>query len=148
MKQEHYPIELSPTYYNNTRSKYAGNKIKFILGDSSIIFKELLPTITEPVVFFLDGHYSSGDTAKGNKDCPLIEEIINIHSLCSVGAIIIIDDFRLFGLSPKTGLAEDWSSINKTEILSILDTRISTHYHLDSECAKDDRFIIHINPKT
>ena len=60
-------------------------------------------------------------------------------------AIIIIDDVRLFGKSPKTGLNEDWSEISNEKILDILKPRISKVYYLDSSCAKDDRLIIHIN---
>ena len=32
-------------------------------------------------------------------------------------------------------------------LLNILQPRINKVYHLDSECAKDDRLIIHINAK-
>uniref|UniRef100_A0A6C0HYQ4 Methyltransferase n=1 Tax=viral metagenome TaxID=1070528 RepID=A0A6C0HYQ4_9ZZZZ len=140
-----YTIEFSEKYHNNTKNKYNGNKINFILGDSSIIFENLLPIIQKKTIFFLDGHWSSGDTGKSEKDCPLIEEITHINNLCKQEAIIIIDDYRLFGLSPETGLNEDWSSISKAKILSILGSRITKMYHLDSEHAKDDRFIIHIN---
>ena len=141
-----YTIEFSQQYYNNTKNKYNGDKINFILGDSSIVFNDLLPTITHSCIFFLDGHWSSGDTGKSAKDCPLLEEITNINNLFKHDAIIIIDDFRLFGLGPSSGkLNEDWSEISKVEILSILISRINKVYHLDSEADKDDRLIIHIN---
>lgn len=143
-----YTIEFSETYYNNTKNKYSGSKINFILGDSSIVLESLLPNITDKCIFFLDGHFSGGDTGQSNKDCPLYEEITHIHNLCTNDAIIIIDDFRLFGLDKSSGkLGEDWSEINKEEILKILQPRINKVYHLDSILDKNDRLIIHINAK-
>lgn len=136
-----YTIEISEKYYNNTKNRYNGDKITFILGDSSNVFNNLLPTITDNCIFFLDGHWSGGDTGKGINDCPLIEEITHINLLFQHSAIIIIDDFRLFGLD----IDHDWSMIHKDNILDILRSRINTVYHLDSECDKDDRLIIHIN---
>jgi hypothetical protein len=141
-----YTIEYSEKYYTNTKSKYHGDKIQFILGDSSVVFKSLLPTITDNCIFFLDGHWSGGDTGHSEKDCPLYEEIRHIHELFKQEAIIIIDDARLFGLDATSGiLGEDWSDIKKDTILGILQSRIHKVYSLDSECAKDDRLIIHIH---
>ena len=61
-------------------------------------------------------------------------------------AIIIIDDYRLFGLDKSSGkLGEDWSKITKELLINIIKSRINKIYHLDSNCAKDDRLIIHIN---
>ena len=93
--------------------------------------------------FFLDGHWSGGDTGHSNKDCPIYEEITHINNLFTNEAIIIIDDYRLFGLH----LYEDWSEINKENLLNIIKERINKVYHLDSVLAKDDRLIIHINAK-
>jgi hypothetical protein len=143
-----YTIEFNEKYYINTKNKYQGNKINFILGDSAVVLEKLLPNITDNCIFFLDGHWSGGDTGRSNKDCPLNEEITHINNLFTNEAIIIIDDFRLFGLNKLSGkLNEDWSEINKEKLLNILQERIKNVYHLDSECAKDDRLIIHINKK-
>lgn len=143
-----YTVEYSEKYYNNTKNRYHGNKIQFLLGDSSFIFEDLLPKITDKIIFFLDGHYSGGDTGQSIKDCPLEEEITHIHNLFQNEAIIIIDDFRLFGLDKSSGkLGEDWSKINKEKLLQIVKTRLNKVYHLDSEIAKNDRLIIHINAK-
>lgn len=142
-----YTIELSPLYYTGTKQRYTGKKINFLLGDSSIVLKDLLPSIAEDTIFFLDGHWSSGNTAKGEKDCPLFEEITHITNLFKHSAILIIDDYRLFGLDKTSGkLGEDWSQINKDSLLEIIQSRIRRVYHLDSVSAKDDRLIIHIGP--
>jgi len=138
-----YTIDISEKHYNNTKNKYNGNKINFILGDSSIVFESLLPNITDKCVFFLDGHWSGGDTGHSEKDCPLEEEITHINNLFQNDGIIIIDDVRLFGLSND----QDWSNINKEKLLNILKPRINKVFHLDSKLAKDDRLIIHINSK-
>lgn len=141
-----YTIEFSEKYYENTKNKYDGNKIKFLLGDSSVIFEELLPTIKEKSIFFLDAHWCGADTGRSNKDCPLIEEIISINKFFMNEAIIIIDDYRLFGLDKSSGmLGEDWRDISKDKILDILKNRINDVYHIDSISAVNDRLIIHIN---
>lgn len=140
---ELHTVEFSEKYYINTKNEYRGNKINFIYGDSAIVFESLLPKITDKCIFFLDGHWSCGDTGRSSKDCPLDEEITHINNLFTNEAIIIIDDFRLFGLVQT----HDWSKINKENLLNILQGRINKVYHLDSEYAFDDRLIIHINAK-
>ena len=139
-----YTIEYSQHYYERTKSRYYGNKISFLHGDSSIVFEGLLPTISDRAIFFLDGHYSSGDTGQSVKDCPLIEEIQHINTLFRSEAIIIVDDVRLFGKSKATGCNEDWSDISRDKLLDILKGRTTDVYFLDSTCAKEDRMIIHI----
>ena len=141
-----YTIEFSETYYNNTKNRYNGDKINFLLGDSAIVFGNLLPNIKEKSIFFLDGHWSSGDTGHSEKDCPLVEEITHINNLFKNEAILIVDDFRLFGLDATSGkLGEDWSDISKEKLLNIVKLRVKDIYHLSSILDKDDRLIIHIN---
>lgn len=135
-----YTIEISEHFYKKTSSLYKGDKINFILGDSTKVFKYLLSSLNEKCIFFLDGHFSSGITGKGEKDCPLNEEIELINKYFIHDAILIIDDYRLFGIKSN----EDWSDINKEKILSLIEGRIKKVYHLDSEYDANDRLIIHI----
>ena len=135
-----YTIELSTKYYYNTSKQYTGNKIKFFYGDSTNILCELCPEIKENAIFFLDAHFSSGDTAQGTVDCPLLTEIQTINDLFQEHAIIIIDDFRLFG----THHNEDWSNIYKSSIENILEKRIYHSYHIPSQLSPIDRWVIHI----
>ena len=103
------------------------------LGDSSDIIKNILPDINENVIFWLDGHFSSGETAQGKKDCPLIEEITHINELCKKDGIIIIDDLRLFG----TNVAEDWSDITIESVIEPIKNRLITSFELE------DRLVIY-----
>ena len=133
-----YTIELSELYYNKTlnNAKSQGiNNIEFILGDSSQMLKKICEKEKDnQLIFFLDAHYSSGDTAQGEKDVPLFEElsIIKMHMQKD---IIIIDDYRLFGKK----LNEDWSNINLNGLLDTLEDRVINHY------INNDRVIIYLN---
>ena len=129
--------------------KYSGNKINFLLGDSSEVFKTLLPNINNPSIFFLDGHWSAGDTGRGKKDCPLFEELQIIHDTFIPNAILIIDDCRIFGKGPKyNNEVCNWEDISVIGVLNILSDRIDKTYFLDSSYAKNDRMIIHLKPKS
>jgi hypothetical protein len=143
--QNLYTIEINQDDYNNVISKYTGNKINFILGDSSIELEFLSKNMNGNTVFFLDGHWSGGNTGKGKKDCPLYEEITHINNHFKYSGIIIIDDRRLFGQGPNTsGEICNWEDINDNTILSILNKRIEKIYYLPSKFDSKDRMIIEI----
>lgn len=116
--QRVHTVELSEYYFNEFQ-KVLGNNNETItshLGDSSKVVPDILKTLTNKnnCIFFLDGHWSSGDTGRGEKDCPLIEECLGIDkNYKAEKGIIIIDDYRLFG----TKINEDWLEITKESIL-------------------------------
>lgn len=135
---ETHSIELSDKYHDNAVRRFNNDsKVTIHHGDSSKILPNLINTLTDNTVFFLDGHWSSGDTGKGEKDCPLIEEVTSINDDFKYSAIIIIDDYGLFG----TKMNEDWSDITKENILSIVKDRM-TEYEINN-----DRLIIYLNSK-
>lgn len=141
-----YTIEVDKQLYETVSRGYRGSKVTFLHGDSALVLVDLLPTIDKPAIFFLDGHWSSGNTRKGAKDCPLMEEVSHIATLFRHDGIIIIDDYRLFGKGPTHGTCnEDWETISKDEIILRLRTRLRNIYHLDSYLSPDDRLIIHID---
>ena len=144
MFKQLHTIEIKREYYEAVKLSYSGTKIHFHLGDSSLVLKGLLPTIRGNSIIFLDGHWSAGDTGKGAKDIPLVEEITNINNLFKDEAIIIIDDYRMFGRGPTNGEICNWEDINKSDLLHILKDRIVKSYHLPSDLREDDRLIIQI----
>ena len=118
-----YTIELSQTLYEQFQKReHNKEKITSILGDSSQKLSDVISELNGNTVFFLDGHFSSCGTAKGNKDVPLIEEIESINNLFKFSGVIIIDDLRLFG----TKKSEDWSYITIESVTSPISERIIT----------------------
>lgn len=90
-----YSIELSPMFYNKCRNKFAKNKnVVLVLGDSSEKLFSVIENIKEPITFWLDGHYSGGNTARGKYESPLIQELEQIKRHPINNHIIIIDDMR------------------------------------------------------
>ena len=92
-----YSIELDFDLFKKAVNKFRRDENVVILqGDSGKVLPTLLAEIDEPVIFWLDGHYSGGITAKGDKDCPIIEELNAIFDHQDLGHIILIDDARCF----------------------------------------------------
>lgn len=126
-------IELSKEYYEYNMEKFKDQKnVRLYNGDSSKVLSTLLQHLPkEKLVFFLDGHYSGGTTAKGILDCPLIEELRDIRNNEINNSLIIIDDFNLFGTSNN----EDWSYITEESVYNELKTyKIRTYLRNNKLC--------------
>ena len=93
-------IELSPALAAEARRKlepYSG--ITVLDGDSAEILPRVLAELRDPALFWLDGHYSGGATARGALETPLLEElrVIAAHARGVPGHVVLIDDARLLG---------------------------------------------------
>lgn len=75
--------------------------------------KILLERIKTPCLFWLDGHYSAGVTARGEKDTPIVEELSHIFSSSDIGHVIVVDDARCFGVEPGYPTVEELSEFVK-----------------------------------
>jgi len=124
-----HTIEISKKYFEISKKNLCNiPNIDIHLGDSSLILPKILKSCTTNIVFWLDGHFSSGDTGKGEKDCPVLEECQAINEFTvrtKTKSIILIDDCRLFGTSKE----HSWFDITRSNILSkftakILDEKI------------------------
>ena len=93
-----YSIELSNELYEKAKERFKSDQhIQLIQGDSGKALEDLMGKINEPALFWLDAHYSSGITAKGEEDTPIYNELRHIFNAQDLEHIIIIDDARLFG---------------------------------------------------
>lgn len=91
-----YSIELSHDYYQKAVQKFKRfNHIQIVEGDSSVKLKEVTKTLNEPALFWLDGHYSGGNTAKGDLNCPIYGELDTVFST-KLEHILVIDDAKDF----------------------------------------------------
>jgi hypothetical protein len=91
-------IELSPELAADARRKlrpYRG--ITVLDGDSAEILPRVLRDLREPALFWLDGHYSGGKTARGARETPLLDELKSIAAHGVPGHVVLIDDARLLG---------------------------------------------------
>jgi hypothetical protein len=107
-------IECSKEIYDQTKARHDGiQNINFIFGDSRSVLKEIVPKLTRPCMFWLDGHWSGAQTYGENDECPLIEEIGEIN-MSTDTHFLFIDDARLFtSPPPRPHHIERWPSIDK-----------------------------------
>jgi len=90
-------IELSQELYEAARERFRGvENVKLLQGDSGQVLPELLRELDEPALFWLDGHYSAGTTAKGDAETPISTELRAILSHPIKRHVILIDDARCF----------------------------------------------------
>jgi hypothetical protein len=93
-----YSIEPNSKYYQKALLTFKGKNVTLYNDESQNILPKLLPSLSCSINFWLDGHYSGGDTYKGKKDTPIEDELHCIEKNISKfdNLVIFIDDIRLF----------------------------------------------------
>lgn len=106
---EIYSIELSEQWYTHCAQRFNNiSNVRILLGDSATVLNNIdLPA--EPILFYLDAHYSGGETSGQYLDngCPLLRELDALCGRNINGDVIIIDDMRLMGRASWGGTEND-----------------------------------------
>lgn len=93
-------IENSHSLYEEARQRHqdAAN-IEFLFGDSRTRLAEIVPTLQEQAIFWLDSHWCGGESYGESDQCPLLDEL-EIINAAEIDHIVLIDDARLFLAPP------------------------------------------------
>lgn len=106
--------------YNLKKFKRISN-IKLFHGTSEDVFPNLLAKLEGDLNFWLDGHYSGGDTFQGQTTTPIVFELKqisnNLHNFRNVA--VFVDDVRCFypgyhpsETYPAVSFLVEWASNN------------------------------------
>jgi hypothetical protein len=92
-----YSIELSDELFTRAKKRFEKEqRIVIFHGDSADVLADLLPSISQPCVFWLDSHYSAGVTARGLLQTPIFLELMQITQNPVNVHVLLIDDARCF----------------------------------------------------
>jgi len=95
-----YTVEASKKLYNEAVEEYGNiRNIKFMHGISKESLREIINEIDTQAVFWLDAHWSGGETFGSDDECPLIDEL-GLITKKRIKHYILIDDARLFMCPP------------------------------------------------
>lgn len=109
-----YSIELSEQLFQKAKERFQDRPhVTILQGDSGRVLGDLIPKLSSTTLFWLDGHYSAGETAKGEKDTPIYEELAHILDDQRFQHIVLVDDARLFGTDPSYPKYEEIESFVK-----------------------------------
>lgn len=90
-------IELSDEYYAAAAVRFRGQRnVQLVHGDSAKAMATIVRDLSAPALFWLDGHYSGGMTAKGDLETPISAELDCILKSPNKQHVILIDDARCF----------------------------------------------------
>lgn len=102
---EIHSIEVSDVLFEEARRRFRRwPNVQVHQGDSAVVLARLAPTLREPTLFWLDGHYDGGITGRGSSDCPIFAELDAIFSSVGPRWAVLIDDARSFGEGDYPGL--------------------------------------------
>lgn len=94
-------IEVEPTLARLARNRFRNTpNVRPLEGDSGALMPDIISGLMQPALFWLDGHYSGGDTGKGELETPIVAEVRAILALAPRNSIVVVDDARCFGVLP------------------------------------------------
>lgn len=113
-----YTIEKSDVMYDIAKENLKDiSNVTMLKGDTREHLTQILDS-NDNIIFWLDAHWSGGDTYGEEDECPLVEEL-NIIFKYPKNYVILIDDARLFlAPPPHPHKFQNWPSLK--EIMDVL----------------------------
>lgn len=126
---EVHTIELSQDLSRRAAERFAHNpQVHVHQGDSAEVMPALVRSLAGRAVFWLDGHYSEGFTAKGAENTPILQELRAIQQESATDHVLLIDDLSLF--EPASAGREASSSLQGNPTFGQLRDALPAHYAL------------------
>jgi hypothetical protein len=126
-------FELDPTLHRDAKNRFAKYEhISIVQGDSGKLLGDYLASIAQPCLFWLDGHYSGGVTARASLDTPIMSELEYILAHRTDGHVILVDDARCF-----TG-ENDYPTISELEAL-VSQKKPDWHFSVETDIIRIHR---------
>jgi hypothetical protein len=139
-----WSIELSPELHRAAVQQFENARnVTLLQGDSGDLIEKVLADLEGPALFWLDAHYSEGNTARGSLETPVWRELQAILA-SPEEHVVLIDDARHFGtgdypsIEAIRGLVESsrpgWTCNVATDIIRIhrprrADNRLAVRLH-------------------
>lgn len=90
-------IELADEYFHKALQRFRRYpNVMLEHGDSAVVLPECIDKLQFPALFWLDGHYSGGNTASSEVETPVSTELQAILNSSIKTHVILIDDARCF----------------------------------------------------
>lgn len=90
-------IELDDRLHEAARERFKDlAHVELLHGDSGVLLPRVLETLDGPALFWLDGHYTGGQTARTDVDSPILAEVAALLAHPVSGHVVLIDDAREF----------------------------------------------------
>jgi hypothetical protein len=96
-------IELSPQLHAAAQRKFADRpNVTLLQGDSAQRIVEAATLCAGlPTLYWLDAHWSAGNTARGDENTPILAELALIADRVGADDVVLIDDMRNFVTVPE-----------------------------------------------
>jgi hypothetical protein len=95
--KEIYSVELDEELHRFAKSRFARfSHVHLFQGSSDQVLLQLIPSLRERCLFWLDAHYSGGETARGELECPVLGELAALAQHPIKDHVILIDDANYF----------------------------------------------------
>jgi hypothetical protein len=94
---ELHSIELAPELHAQARAALGHlHHIHLHLGDSAVLIPSVVPSLSAPALYWLDGHWCAGPSSHGEKETPISEELAFLLNRPAGQNVVLIDDARCF----------------------------------------------------